>query len=170
MKKIFAWACMALLYACTGSYSFTGGDVGDAETVSVDFFPNYAELVYPQASQIFTESMRDIVVQQTPLNLVQRGGDLHYEGSIVGYKITPVNVQAGNDNNLGGTVAENQLTIEVNVVYTNIKDESKSFEQRFTRFAKFPASADFSAVERGLVEQVSRELSENILNQSIGSW
>lgn len=170
MKKILTWAAMVLLSACTGSYSFTGGDVGDAKTVSIDYFPNYAELVYPQTSQVFTEALRDIFVQQTPLSLVQRGGDLHLQGAIVGYKVAPVNVQAGNDNNLGGSVAENQLTIEVNVIYTNHKDEKKSFEQRFKRFAKFPANADLSAVQAQLVEQISRELAENILNQSIGSW
>ena len=32
-----------LLTACKGGYSFTGGNVGDAKTMAVDFFDNNAK-------------------------------------------------------------------------------------------------------------------------------
>lgn len=171
MRKFLALSVLAILTACgSGGYSFTGGDVGNAKTISVDFFPNYAPIVQPQLSQLFTEALRDIFVRQTSLELVDRGGDLHFEGSIVGYDVKPVNAQSSGGIDAGGQAAANRLTITVNVIYTNKLEEKKSFEQRFSRFADFDANVDLSQVEGELMDQISTELAENILNQSIGSW
>lgn len=166
MKKAFALFLMAAITACSGGYSFTGGDVGDAKTVEIAFFPNYAELIKPQLSQIFTEKLRDIFVQQTPLNLVDRNGDLQFEGSIVSYTITPLGAQASDI----GAVAQNRLTVDVNVIFTHNLEEDKSFERRFSRFVDFDANQDINQIEQELHDQVSQELSENILNGAIGNW
>jgi hypothetical protein len=166
MKRVFALVFVLALAACSGGYSFTGGDVGNAKTISIQFFPNYADLVKPQFSQIFTEKLRDIFVQQTPLELVERNGDLQFEGSIISYTIEPLNAQAGNEAN----VAQNRLSVTVNAIYTNGLEPDKSFEKKFTRFVDFDANADINSVEATLHEQVSQELAENILNQSIGNW
>lgn len=166
MRNLIALCFLVLLTACSGGYSFTGGDVGDAKSVSVAFFPNYADLVQPQLSQNFTEKLRDIFVQQTSLELTDRAADLQFEGSIVGYTIKPISAQASEI----GQVAQNRLTIEVNVIFTNKLEEKKSFERRFSRFEDFDANADISAVESELIEVIIQQLAENILNQSIGNW
>lgn len=159
-----------LLAACSGGYSFTGADVGEAETVSIDFFPNNADLVNPQLSQTFTETLRDNFVQQTPLALNQSGGDLQFQGAITDYVITPLNAQANGNDVLGGNVAQSRLTIGVTVIFTNRVDPKKSFERRFSRFADFDSNVELSQVEDQLVDQISQELSENILNAAIGNW
>lgn len=166
MKRLLLLMCFPILAACSGGYSFTGGDVGDAKTVSIDFFPNYSDLVKPQLSQTFTEKLRDIFVQQTPLELVKGDGDLQFEGSITRYTINPQNAQA----NEQATVAQNRLTIDVNVIFTNKLDEEKSFEKSFSRFVDFDANENINAIERELHDQVSQELAENILNEAIGDW
>ncbi|NVK27496.1 MAG: LptE family protein [Flavobacteriia bacterium] len=157
-------ASLTLLSGCTGGYSFTGGDVGKAETISVEIFPNYADYVNPQLSQAFTEELRQIFVQQTPLSLVSSGGDLHFEGSIIGYQISAKATTTSE------TTAQNRLTISVNVIFTNELEPEKSFEQVFSRFRDFPADQDFSAVEADLVSQINRELSENIFNRALVNW
>lgn len=166
MKKWLSIALLPLISACNGGYSFVGGDVGDAETVTIDFFPNYADLVKPQFSQVFTETLRDIFVQQTSLELSSRDGDMHVEGSISRYRIEPINAQASEN----ATVAQNRLTVDVKVIFTNRLDEEKSFEKSFSRFVDFDANEDINAVEDQLHEQVSQELAENILNAAIGDW
>ena len=167
MRKILALSFFAILTACgSGGYSFTGGDVGTAKTISVDFFPNYAPIVDPTLSQVFTEALRDIFVRQTSLELVERGGDLHFEGTITGYDVKPINAQSSEI----GQAAANRLTITVNVIYTNKLEEKKSFEQNFSRFADFDANVDLSQASATLIDQITKELAENILNQSIGSW
>ena len=170
MRKLLSITVLLVLYSCGGGYSFTGADVGEAKTITVDFFPNNADLVNPQLSQTFTEKLRDNFVQQTPLNLTQSGGDLLFQGSITDYVITPINAQANGNSVLGGNVAQSRLTIGVNVIFTNRVDPKKSFERRFTRFADFDSSVDLSQVEDELVDQITQELSENILNASIGNW
>lgn len=156
--------------SCGGGYSFTGADVGEAKTVTIDFFPNNSDLVNPQLSQTFTEKLRDNFVVQTPLNLSQVGGDLLFQGTITDYVITPINAQANGNSILGGNVAQSRLTIGVNVIYTNRIYPKKSFERRFTRFADFDSNVDLSQVEDELVDQITQELSENILNAAIGNW
>ena len=91
MRSLLFLFIIGLLTACGGGYSFTGADVGDAQTVTVEFFPNNADLVNPQLSQTFTEKLRDNFVQQTPLELNQSGGDLLFQGTITDYVITPIN-------------------------------------------------------------------------------
>lgn len=165
LLKILGMGLLISLGSC-GGYSFTGGDVGDAKTLSVAFFPNNAEIVQPELSQLFTERLRDIFIQQTPLELQERNGDLQFRGSIVGYTIQPINVQASNV----GSVAQNELTVTVNVIYTNTLDADKSFEQNFSRAVQFDANVDINQVEDELLDQITQELAENILNQSIGNW
>ena len=71
MKKGLSLLLLAVA-ACTGGYT-TGGDVGNAKTISVSNFPNYAELFQPNLSLTLTEAIRDIFVQQTRLELTEDG-------------------------------------------------------------------------------------------------
>jgi len=165
MRKVLAFILLSAVAGC-GGYSFTGFDPGDAKTLNIDFFPNNADLVKPEFSQIFTEKLRDIFVQQTPLELVQRNGDMQFSGSITRYRIEPINAQASDL----GSVAQNRLTVDVNVIFVNTKAPDKGFEERFTRFVDFDADQDINAIEDELHDQVSQELAENILNRAIGDW
>lgn len=151
---------------CTGGYSFTGGDTGTSETVSVDFFPNNSNLVQPELSQKFTEALKDIFVRQTNLELKSRNGDLQFEGAITDYNVQPINAQASDL----GAVAQNRLTVRVNVIFTNTTDPKKDFEKSFSRFADFDSSKNLSDVESELIDQITAELAENILNAAIGDW
>lgn len=170
MKKLLAsFFALALLTNC-GGYSFTGGDVGNAQTISIDFFPNNADLVQAQLSQIFTEALRDRFVRQTRLELIKADGDMMFEGSIIGYEIQPLNVQSQQEGEFGGQVAQTRISVTVNVIFTNKLEPDKSFEKRFERFADFPSETELSTVEVELINQISQELSENIFNESVGNW
>lgn len=163
MKK---WMSLLLLVlaACTGGYTFTGGDVGDAKTISVSNFPNYAELFQPNLSLTLTEAIRDIFVQQTRLELTSRDGDLQLEGEITDYRVEPVNAQAN------ATVAQNRLTIKVKVRFTNTLDDTKDYNKQFSRYRDYDASQNLSDVEEALIEEINQELAENILNAAIANW
>lgn len=162
--RILAFVTTLTIISCSGGYSFTGGDIGNAKTITVDIFPNYAEYVNPQLSQKFTDDLRQIFVQQTSLSMVTSGGDMKFEGSIVGYAISAKAATANE------TTAQNRLTISVNVIFTNNLDPDKSFEQVFSRFRDFPADQDFSSIEATLVEQINKELAENIFNRALVNW
>ncbi len=163
-NRVLYMLLIAVLIGCSGGYSFTGGDVGDAETVSVERFPNNAPLVQPNLSQFLTEAIKDIFIQQTNLRLVEDDGDFHFSGSITDYRITPLAAQADQ------TSSQSRLTITVKVVFENFVEPKKSYEESFSRFADFDADQNFSAIEETLINQINEELAENILNRAIVNW
>ncbi len=163
-KQWAPFALLAALIGCSGGYSFSGGDTGNAKTFSVGDFPNNADLFQPNLSIILAESLRNLINQQTRLEMSRDEADLQFEGTIVGYVVEPLSAQGD------GTVDQNRLTITVQVTYTNTLETAKSFERSFTQFANFDANANFSEVEESLITQICRQLSEDITNQALVNW
>jgi hypothetical protein len=158
---------LALLLVCTGcrvNYSFTGGDVGAARTVSVELFGTGSPLATPQSAQVFTETLRDLLLAQTPLKLAQTDGDVQYSGSITGYEVQPVSIQANE------TAALNRLSLTVRVTYVNTLEPAKSSESTYTRFADYESGQDLVTVEERLVEQISDQLAQDIFDRTLGNW
>ena len=163
--RVLAFALTALFaVACKGGYSFTGGDVGNAKTLSVAAFGNTADLINPMLAQRFTTELQTVMVRQTPLSLVGRDGDLQFAGNIVEYSVRS-EAPAANDQ-----VAQSRLSMTVEVQFTNLADEKKSFTQRFSAFRNFPASTDLRSVEDALVEEMVSELSDKIFNRALVQW
>lgn len=169
MKKLvyifILFTTLFTLNSCKPRYSLSGATIPvEAKTVSVAFFTNNTTLGSPSISQKFTEKLRDVVSTQTNLSLMKQNGDLKFEGSIIDYNIAPVAIQS-ND-----LAANNRLTITVTVKYINKFDETKSFEQNFTRFADFKASEAISAQEDVLLTEINRQLTEDIFNKAFNNW
>jgi Lipopolysaccharide-assembly len=156
---------MTILSAGCGVYSFTGASIPPgAKTISVQYFPNHAQLVEPTLSANFTDALRDIFVNQTTLNMVDRNGDLALEGEIVDYKTTPVAIQ-GNQ-----TAALNRLTITVNVRFVNKIEPDKNFEQKFTQYKDYPSDKDLSTVKDDLISEITDMLITDIFNKAVVNW
>ena len=163
--RVWVWSFAAVvLTACSGGYSFTGGDVGEAKTISIQRFDNVAPLVNPKLSQQFTETLQQVMVRQTPLSLVRADGDLDFSGAITGYEVRS-EAPGANDQ-----VAQSRLTVTVRVEYVNHLDDQKNFEQTFSIYRNFPASSDLSSVEDALVDEIVQELCEKIFNRSLVNW
>ena len=151
---------------CKVNYSFTGADIpAEAKTISVSYFIATAPLANPQVSQQFTNDMIAMVLTQTSLDVVDEFGDLQFEGSIVGYKISPAAVQSDTE-----AAAKNRLTMKVKVKYTNTIEPDKSFEREFAQFADFNADDNLNDVEQALIELIDETLVQDIFNASLGSW
>tara|TARA_Y100000389_G_C17416136_1_gene493817 strand:+ start:917 stop:1414 length:498 start_codon:yes stop_codon:yes gene_type:complete len=152
------------LNSCSGGYSFTGGDIGDAETVVVRRFDNLAPLVNPKLSQEFTEKLQELLVRQTPLTLVKANEDLSFSGEIVNYEVKS-EAPGANDQ-----IAQSRLSITVKVRFKNFLDTEKDFDQNFSSYRNFPATSDLSSVEDVLVDEIIFELVEKIFNRSLVNW
>jgi hypothetical protein len=163
MRLILAVVIM-LAAGCRVNYSFTGGDVGNARTVSVELFEARSPLATPQRAQVFTETLRDLLLAQTPLKLAREEGDVQYSGAIVGYDVQPVSIQANE------TAALNRLTLTVKVTYVNTLEPKKNSESTFSRFADYESSQDLVSVEDNLVEQISEQLAQDIFDRTLGNW
>ena len=148
-----------------GIYSFTGGSTGDAKTIQVDYFPNEAPLIEPTVSQKFTLALQDLFLRQTNLKLTNAGGDLHFEGEIVDYKIIPITATAEQ------TAAQNRLTITVRVRFYNKLVEEDNFEKNFSFFYDYDANDQLtgSLLEDALTEIFDR-ITQDIFNASVAKW
>lgn len=146
-------------------YNFTGADIHpDAKTYSIEQFEVRAPLAGPVSGQVFTETLKDLMQAQTPLSLVRADGDVHYEGSIVGYDVQPVAIQSNE------VAALNRLTITVKVSYLNSFDEKKNKEFSVSRFADYNSGEDLSSVESALLETISGQLAQDIFDRTLGDW
>jgi hypothetical protein len=153
------------IVGCKPHVSLSGATIPiEAKTVSVGFFTNNSTLGAPSLSPRFTEKLRDVISQQTSLALVRTNGDLLFEGYIQDYQVTPSAI-SGNDN-----AALNRLTITVNVKYTNRFDKTKSFDQAFFAFADYKSTDNIATREPELVQEIFRQLTENIFNKAFNNW
>lgn len=156
---------IGLLMTGCGAYSFTGASISpEVETVTVETFPNNADIVVPTLSQVFTEKMKDKFLRETRLNLVRRDGDLTFSGAIVDYRIAPASVQSGEQ------AAQNRVTISIDVVYENLYEPDQNFEQRFSNFRDFPANIDPNSVENEMIEEITEMIIQDIFNKSVNNW
>ena len=157
---------MALAVVCQGCgiYSFSGASIpAEAKTVSVDYFPNHAQLVNPLLSDNLTTALRDAMNSQTTLDLIETGGDLAFEGEITDYRTTPVAIT-------GQTAAMNRLTITVKVRFSNRIDDTKDFEQSFSRYEDYPSNQDLMSVQEALTATIVEQLVEDIFNKALVNW
>ncbi len=127
-KYIVLFGLIFTIIGC-GAYSFTGASISsDTKTFQVNYFQNSAILIEPGLDRDFTNTLTDLLLNQTNLDLVKSNGDLVYEGEITEYRISPTTATAQN------TAAQNRLTITINVRFFDKNDEEGELERRFSFF------------------------------------
>jgi hypothetical protein len=149
-----------------GIYSFTGGQFSGAKTFSVEYFKPQSPLATPSYAQRLTESMKDLLLSQSPLKLAESDGDLHYSGMIIDYSTAPVAIQSG----AAETASLNRLTITIKVKYENNLEPELNFEKSFTKFSDFDANQDLFSIEENLWKLINDQLTQEIYNSSVGNW
>ncbi len=165
ISQIFLLIIIITFSSGCGVYSFTGASIPpEAETISVQYFPNKAQLVEPILSPLFTDALRDIFVSQTTLEMIENGGDLSIEGEITSYTTTPVAIQGDQ------TAALNRLSIKVNVRFFNKFEPEKDFEQEFSQFLDYSSEKDLSEVKEELIISINYMLVTDIFNKAVVNW
>ena len=162
---LLAFGASVLLSNCSGGYSFTGTSLPrDVQTVYVAYIENTAPLIMPTLSNKLTEQLTDKFTRQTKLTFTEIDADLQFEGEITNYDVTSMAVQAGE------YAAQNRLTVAVRIRFTNAKEEKQNFNKSFSAYADFPSEQSLDVVQNDLVEEIIRQLVENIFNDSVANW
>lgn len=167
MKKIitFIFLLALLTLQSCGVYSFTGVNIGDAETVQIDYFQNNAQVVEPIASQKFTEALQDLFQRQTSLKPVRAGGDLHFEGEITEFRTIPISATAEQ------TAAQNRLNMSIRVRFYNKKKPDDDFDKTFSFFSDFDANQQLTGtVLEDALNTIYERITQDILNDSVAKW
>lgn len=163
-KIIFAFAIIATFNSCS-YYNFTGTGKIDAKTFQVNYFQNSAELIEPGIERTFTQSLQNLIQNQTNLSLTNSGGDLVYEGEITDYRISPMAATA--DQRAG----QNRLSISVNVRFINTKKEDDNFEKRYSFFFDFPGTDQLiGGPLNAAIEEIYARITQDIFNDSLAKW
>ena len=103
-------------------------------------------------------------MQEGSLKLVNNNADVVFEGEITGYTVMPQQVTAA------GTAAKDRLTVTVKVKFTNLLDSENSYDKSFSRFQEYTGGTSLSSVESSLVDDILKELMEDIFNEAFSSW
>ena len=165
MKQIIRIVFVSIFIASCGIYSFTGASIpNESKTVSVTYFTITATNSPSSLNQIITEGLKDLFLSQTSLELTEQDGDLSFSGEITKYQINPMAIQANE------TAGKNRLTIAIKVKYKNSFDNKKDFESTFSRYRDFSSSESLNDVETILIEDIAKELLEDVFNKAFVNW
>ena len=166
MKILCVSIISLMLVSCSVSYKFNGSsiDYTKTKTLSIFDFPNTAELVYPPLSQEFSEALRDSYTKQTRLQLLKKEGDLHLEGEITGYQLTPLAISADSYS------SQTKLTLTIKVRFTNYKNPEEDFEKSYTSFQTFDSNLMLTNVQDALNKQMISDIVDNIYNDTVAKW
>ncbi|WP_035335744.1 LptE family protein [Dokdonia sp. PRO95] len=167
LNNLFILIITALTIQSCGMYSLSGVSIDKEETFEVRFFQNEAAIVEPGIDREFTEQLRDIIQNQSPLVLTNSNADVVYEGEIIEYYIAP---QASTSENLA---AQNRLTVTVNVRFFNNtrEDGEYDFERRFSFFSDVPGETQLvgSALD-GALDEIYERITQDVFNASLARW
>ena len=155
-----------LFSGCSIKYSLTGASISpETKSFQVNYFQNAAALIEPGIERDFTNSLIDLLINQTSLDLVKSNGDLTYEGEITEYRISPTTATANN------TAAQNRLTITVQVRFFDTKNSDEDLEQRFSFFYDYPGSSQLVGNQKDIAhEEIFERITQDIFNATLAKW
>jgi len=162
-KALLLILIIPFFFSGCGVYSFTGGSVGNAKTITITTFIN--ESGGPASlAQNLSEQLRTYYQTNTKLFLVKKDADWQLEGKIIGYTVSPQAPQAGQVSGL------NRLTIRVNAKFTNNLDTKASFQSEFSYYQDFPQAQSLSDVESDLDNTILNNIVLQIFTKSTSNW
>lgn len=155
-----------LLAACSVSYKFNGAsiDYTKTKTIQIADFPIRSSYVWGPMQALFNNQLKDQFANHTRLIQVKRNGDLKIEGEITQY--TQRNKSVSSE----GYSAQTELSMTVNVRFTNNVNHSEDFERQFTATSTYETTQSLNSVQEELVTQMSKELCDQIFNATVANW
>ena len=166
MAAIAVLLTATTLTSCSVSYKFNGAsiDYNKTKTIQINEFPIRSAYVWGPMGPMFNNELRDIFSRSTKLEQVRRNGDLKIEGEITQYSQRNKSVSAE------GYSAMTELTMTVNVRFTNNAKHDEDFERQFTATSTYETTQSLNAVQEELVTQMVKEITDQIFNATVANW
>lgn len=166
IKTALLTVMMLLLVSCSVSYKFNGAsiDYTKTKTIQIADFPIRSSYVWVPMASIFNNQLKDVFANHTRLIQVKRNGDMKIEGEITQYSQRNKAVTAE------GTSAQAELSMTVNVRFTNNANHSEDFEKQFTATSTFETTQSLNSVQEELVTQMVEDITDQIFNATVANW
>lgn len=166
--KIAAASALTLLVlvSCSISYKFNGAsiDYTKTKTIQITDFPIRSSYVWGPMASIFNNQLKDQFANHTRLVQVKRNGDMKIEGEITQYAQRNKAVTAE------GSSAQAELSMTVNVRFTNNANHKEDFEKQFTATSTFETTQSLNSVQEQLVTEMVKDLCDQIFNATVANW
>jgi hypothetical protein len=154
----------ATLNSGCGVYSFADVAIDpNVKSVRVNLLENRAPYVNPILSPTLTDRVKQKIINQTRLTQTNNE-NAHYDisGYISDYSVSTTGV-SGNR----GTM--NRLTVGVHITLNDqLKNAKKEFD--ISRSFEFDANVTLQAAEQRLLEEMVRNLTDDIFNRVFSDW
>ena len=159
-------ALVAIVSACSVSYKFNGASIDYTKTKSIQIadFPIRSAYVWGPMGPLFNNELKDMFASHTRLAQVRRNGDLKLEGEIIRYDQRNKSVSSE------GYSAQTELSMTVNVRFTNNVNHNEDFEQQFTAQQSYDTTQSLTSVQDELVGQMIKDICDQIFNATVANW
>ena len=167
LKYILAVSLLMIMVSCAfKGYKFNGAsiDYSKTKTIQIADFPIRSSYVWGPMGPLFNNRLKDQFADHTKLILVKRNGDMKIEGEITQYNQRNKSVTSN------GTSAQTELTMTVNVRFTNTKNHTEDFEKQFTSTASYETVRSLNSVQEELVTQMTKDIVDQIFNATVANW
>ena len=166
LRTTLCLVVLVLLSACSVSYKFNGASIDycKTKTIQIAEFPIRSSYVWGPMGPLFNNELKDHFASHTRLIQVKQNGDLKIEGEITQYQQRNKSVSAE------GYSAQTELSMTVNVRFTNNKKHSEDFERQFTATATYETTQSLNSVQEELVTQMTKDLCDQIFNATVANW
>ena len=154
------------LSSCSIKYGFNGAsiDYSKTKTIQIVDFPIRSSYVWGPMGPMFNNKLKDEFANHTRLRQVKRNGDLIIQGEITQYS------QRNKAVSSEGYSAQTELSMTVNVKFTNTKNHKEDFEKQFTATQTYETTQSLASVQEQLVEQMCADLTDQIFNATVANW
>ena len=152
--------------SCSVSYKFNMSsiDYTKVKTIQIADFPIRSSYVWGPMGPMFNNKLKEQYADHTKLSQVKRNGDLKIEGEITNYSQRNKSVSAE------GYSAQTELSITVNVRFTNNTNHQEDFEQQFTATTSYETTQSLAAVQEQLVTEMIDDIVDQIFNATVANW
>ena len=158
---------MPLLFgSCSVKYRLDGAsiDYTKTKTIQIADFPIRSSYVWGPMGPMFNNQLKDVFANHTRLQQVKRNGDLVIEGEITQYSQRNKSVSSE------GYSAQTEISMTVNVRFTNNVNHKEDFERSFTATQTYETTRSLNSVQEELVTQMCKDLTDQIYNATVANW
>lgn len=166
MRMVALVSVVLTLTACSVSYKFNGAsiDYTQVKSIQIENFPVRTAYVWGPMESMFNTQLKDQFANHTRLSLVKRNGDWKLEGEITRYDQRNKSVSSE------GYSAQTELSITVNVRFTNNKNHSEDFERQFSATSVYDTTQSLNEVQEDLVKEMFENICDQIFNATAANW
>jgi Lipopolysaccharide-assembly len=169
LRPIAIAIIISLLNGCH-FYSLSGAAT-TAKTIQIDQFYNNTDLGPANLGQDFTNKLKDYYQRNSNLKVTAENGELHIEGTIVQYAVSPIAPVANNDPSRPTQAALTRLTIAIKANYVDTREPKNSFKEKsFSFYADFPNEQDLISVQQELEKKIFDQIFLDMFNATIANW